>query len=162
MRPLSHIGSKLKEIPEGYMGKVLVYRSGKVKMKIGDALFDVRIETWRCHIFCLRFSMQYWSHINKLCRFHLARIACLSRRLQQSTPEKNIAVRWGRSASVLLSPQILTTCWVLLTRWKNSPLVPLEQTMTILCHYKGVLLLIENNLWYPFRPTSWRKDVSRQ
>jgi hypothetical protein len=63
---------------------------------------------------------------------------------------------------VLLSPQILTTCWVLLTRWKNSPLVPLEETMTILCHYKGVLLLIENNLWYPFRPTSWRKDVSRQ
>ncbi|XP_066350247.1 uncharacterized protein [Miscanthus floridulus] len=41
MRPLSHIGSKLKEIPEGYMGKVLVYRSGKVKMKIGDTLFDV-------------------------------------------------------------------------------------------------------------------------
>ncbi|EES12044.1 hypothetical protein BDA96_06G062300 [Sorghum bicolor] len=41
MRPSSHIGSRLKEIPEGYMGRILVYRSGKVKMKIGDALFDV-------------------------------------------------------------------------------------------------------------------------
>jgi DNA-directed RNA polymerase III subunit RPC4 len=45
MRPSSHIGSRLKEIPEGYMGRILVYRSGKVKMKIGDALFDVRIKT---------------------------------------------------------------------------------------------------------------------
>ncbi|KAL6874390.1 hypothetical protein ACP4OV_013410 [Aristida adscensionis] len=34
-------GSKLKELPEGSMGKILVYKSGKVKMKIGDALFDV-------------------------------------------------------------------------------------------------------------------------
>ncbi|ONM17960.1 DNA-directed RNA polymerase III subunit RPC4 [Zea mays] len=41
MRPSSHNGSKLKEVPEGYMGKMLVYKSGKVKMKIGDTLFDV-------------------------------------------------------------------------------------------------------------------------
>ncbi|PAN37860.1 hypothetical protein PAHAL_7G128400 [Panicum hallii] len=34
-------GMKLKELPAGYMGKILVYRSGKVKMKIGDILFDV-------------------------------------------------------------------------------------------------------------------------
>ncbi|RLM64265.1 hypothetical protein C2845_PM16G06070 [Panicum miliaceum] len=34
-------GMKLKELPAGYMGKILVYRSGKVKMKIGDTLFDV-------------------------------------------------------------------------------------------------------------------------
>ncbi|KAF0924947.1 hypothetical protein E2562_015017 [Oryza meyeriana var. granulata] len=33
-------GSRLKELPGGFMGKILVYKSGKVKMKIGDTLFD--------------------------------------------------------------------------------------------------------------------------
>ncbi|KAK8949410.1 hypothetical protein KSP39_PZI005518 [Platanthera zijinensis] len=32
---------KLKDLPAGFMGKLLVYRSGKVKMKLGDVLFDV-------------------------------------------------------------------------------------------------------------------------
>ncbi|KAF8715402.1 hypothetical protein HU200_027046 [Digitaria exilis] len=41
MRTSSHRGSKLKELPGGYMGKILVYKSGKVKMKIGDTLYDV-------------------------------------------------------------------------------------------------------------------------
>ncbi|OEL38456.1 hypothetical protein BAE44_0000524 [Dichanthelium oligosanthes] len=41
LKPSSHRGSKVKELPEGYMGKILVYKSGKVKMKIGDTLFDV-------------------------------------------------------------------------------------------------------------------------
>jgi len=41
VRPSSQRGSKLKDLPAGYMGKILVYRSGKVKMKIGDTLFDV-------------------------------------------------------------------------------------------------------------------------
>ncbi|KAG8064299.1 hypothetical protein GUJ93_ZPchr0004g40530 [Zizania palustris] len=40
-RPSPLPGSRLKELPGGFMGKILVYRSGKVKMKIGDALFDV-------------------------------------------------------------------------------------------------------------------------
>ncbi|WVZ85390.1 hypothetical protein U9M48_032326 [Paspalum notatum var. saurae] len=40
-RPTSHCGSNLNELPKGYLGKILVYKSGKVKMKIGDALFDV-------------------------------------------------------------------------------------------------------------------------
>ncbi|KAJ0969358.1 hypothetical protein J5N97_022235 [Dioscorea zingiberensis] len=31
----------LQEIPPGFMGKMLVYRSGIVKMKLGDVLFDV-------------------------------------------------------------------------------------------------------------------------
>lgn len=31
----------LKDLPAGYMGKLYVYKSGKVKMKLGDALFDV-------------------------------------------------------------------------------------------------------------------------
>lgn len=34
-------GCKLKDLPGGLMGKILVYKSGKVKMKLGDALFDV-------------------------------------------------------------------------------------------------------------------------
>ncbi|KAK1632215.1 hypothetical protein QYE76_006530 [Lolium multiflorum] len=40
-RPSSLPGSKIKDLPAGHMGKILVYKSGKVKMKIGDALFDV-------------------------------------------------------------------------------------------------------------------------
>ncbi|THU56815.1 hypothetical protein C4D60_Mb11t21170 [Musa balbisiana] len=34
-------GCKLEELQPGFMGKLLVYKSGKVKMKLGDALFDV-------------------------------------------------------------------------------------------------------------------------
>ncbi|KAM0925934.1 hypothetical protein ACQ4PT_003818 [Festuca glaucescens] len=34
-------GYSLNDLPGGYMGKMLVYKSGKVKMKLGDALFDV-------------------------------------------------------------------------------------------------------------------------
>ncbi|OEL32778.1 hypothetical protein BAE44_0006202 [Dichanthelium oligosanthes] len=34
-------GCDLKELPGGLMGKILVYRSGKVKMTLGDVLFDV-------------------------------------------------------------------------------------------------------------------------
>ncbi|KAK3162691.1 hypothetical protein QOZ80_1BG0092540 [Eleusine coracana subsp. coracana] len=34
-------GSKLQQLPQGYMGKMLVYKSGKIKMKIGDVMFDV-------------------------------------------------------------------------------------------------------------------------
>ncbi|KQK14119.1 uncharacterized protein LOC100824963 isoform X2 [Brachypodium distachyon] len=34
-------GCKLKDLPDGLMGKVLVYKSGKVKMRLGGALFDV-------------------------------------------------------------------------------------------------------------------------
>uniref|UniRef100_A0ACD5Y8E6 Uncharacterized protein n=1 Tax=Avena sativa TaxID=4498 RepID=A0ACD5Y8E6_AVESA len=40
-RPSSLPGSKVKDLPGGHMGKILVYKSGKVKMKMGDALFDV-------------------------------------------------------------------------------------------------------------------------
>ncbi|KAE9601595.1 hypothetical protein Lal_00040734 [Lupinus albus] len=32
---------KLKELPSGIMGKMLVYKSGKIKMKLGDTLYDV-------------------------------------------------------------------------------------------------------------------------
>uniref|UniRef100_A0A0E0K0A9 DNA-directed RNA polymerase III subunit RPC4 n=1 Tax=Oryza punctata TaxID=4537 RepID=A0A0E0K0A9_ORYPU len=34
-------GCRLEELPGGLMGKILVYNSGKLKMKLGDALFDV-------------------------------------------------------------------------------------------------------------------------
>ncbi|KAG0466346.1 hypothetical protein HPP92_017926 [Vanilla planifolia] len=38
---VSRRGCKLKDFPAGSMGKLLVYKSGKVKMKLGDVLFDV-------------------------------------------------------------------------------------------------------------------------
>lgn len=31
----------LEELPKGYMGKMLVYKSGTVKLKLGDILYDV-------------------------------------------------------------------------------------------------------------------------
>ncbi|TVU36226.1 hypothetical protein EJB05_18162, partial [Eragrostis curvula] len=34
-------GSNLQQLPQGYLGKLLVYKSGKMKMKIGDVMFDV-------------------------------------------------------------------------------------------------------------------------
>ncbi|KAG2651194.1 hypothetical protein PVAP13_1NG251400, partial [Panicum virgatum] len=34
-------GCALKELPGGFMGKLLVFKSGKVKMRLGDLLFDV-------------------------------------------------------------------------------------------------------------------------
>jgi len=33
--------SHLSSIPDGYMGKVVIYKSGKVKLRLGDALFDI-------------------------------------------------------------------------------------------------------------------------
>ncbi|PIM99424.1 DNA-directed RNA polymerase III subunit [Handroanthus impetiginosus] len=37
----SRKGCCLEELPEGYMGKMLVYKSGAVKLKLGDILYDV-------------------------------------------------------------------------------------------------------------------------
>lgn len=37
----SRKGCSLEELPGGYMGKMLVYRSGAVKLKLGDVLYDV-------------------------------------------------------------------------------------------------------------------------
>ncbi|KAK1263444.1 hypothetical protein QJS04_geneDACA013432 [Acorus gramineus] len=37
----SNQSSRLEDLPQGLMGKMLVYKSGAVKMKIGDTLFDV-------------------------------------------------------------------------------------------------------------------------
>lgn len=31
----------LDDLPAGFMGKMLVYKSGAIKMKLGDAIFDV-------------------------------------------------------------------------------------------------------------------------
>lgn len=31
----------LNELPSGFMGKMLVYRSGAIKLKLGDTLYDV-------------------------------------------------------------------------------------------------------------------------
>ncbi|KAH7572072.1 hypothetical protein JRO89_XS04G0197500 [Xanthoceras sorbifolium] len=34
-------GARTIELPAGFMGKMLVYRSGVVKLKLGDILYDV-------------------------------------------------------------------------------------------------------------------------
>ncbi|CAL4953322.1 unnamed protein product [Urochloa decumbens] len=34
-------GSNLQQLPQGYLGKMLVYKSGKIKMKLGDVMFGV-------------------------------------------------------------------------------------------------------------------------
>ncbi|XP_062092200.1 uncharacterized protein LOC133798043 isoform X2 [Humulus lupulus] len=34
-------GNKMEELPEGQVGKMLVYKSGAVKLKLGDVLYDV-------------------------------------------------------------------------------------------------------------------------
>ncbi|GAB2213377.1 hypothetical protein Droror1_Dr00021412 [Drosera rotundifolia] len=41
-------GCSLEEFPQGYMGKMLVYKSGKVKPKLGEALFDVSRGPGQC------------------------------------------------------------------------------------------------------------------
>lgn len=43
-------GCKLRELPGGLMGKMLVYKSGKVKMKLGDVHFDVSCEKCKTSI----------------------------------------------------------------------------------------------------------------
>merc|ERR1712137_737549 len=40
-----NVPTPVKDLPGGYLGKLVVYRSGKVKLKIGDILFDVDIGT---------------------------------------------------------------------------------------------------------------------
>jgi hypothetical protein len=40
-------GCGLKELPGGFMGKILVFKSGKVKMTLGDVLFDVSSKNHR-------------------------------------------------------------------------------------------------------------------
>ena len=35
----------LKELPSGFMGKMLVYKSGAVKLKLGDHLYNVSIRS---------------------------------------------------------------------------------------------------------------------
>ena len=86
------------------MGKILVYKSGKVKMRIGDALFDVSIEAVNCYTFFVFAYMfcRACTKNNKLGRYLLASTVCSSRRLQRLTPEKNTAAPWERSVSVRL------------------------------------------------------------
>lgn len=40
-RSLSERSSPFEGLPEGFMGKMLVYKSGTVKLKLGDVLYDV-------------------------------------------------------------------------------------------------------------------------
>ena len=33
--------TNMNDLPVGYMGRMMIYKSGAVKMKLGDAIFDV-------------------------------------------------------------------------------------------------------------------------
>jgi DNA-directed RNA polymerase III subunit RPC4 len=44
-------GCNLQQLPQGYLGKMLVYKSGKIKMKLGDVMFDVSVQL--SHLFKL-------------------------------------------------------------------------------------------------------------
>ncbi|KAG1328237.1 hypothetical protein COCNU_01G021710 [Cocos nucifera] len=46
-------GSGLHELPAGYVGRMMVYKSGKVKMKLGETLFDVSLFS-TLHLFAIR------------------------------------------------------------------------------------------------------------
>ncbi|PKI38980.1 uncharacterized protein LOC116215905 [Punica granatum] len=39
----SRKGCKLDDLPAGFMGKMLVHRSGAIKLKLGDSLYDVSV-----------------------------------------------------------------------------------------------------------------------
>ncbi|KAK3034482.1 hypothetical protein RJ639_032471 [Escallonia herrerae] len=41
LKPLKDAACGLDELPAGFMGKMLVYRSGAVKLKLGDTLYNV-------------------------------------------------------------------------------------------------------------------------
>lgn len=43
MNNTSDTACSMKDLPAGFMGKMLVYKSGAVKMKLGDIIFDVSI-----------------------------------------------------------------------------------------------------------------------
>lgn len=43
----------LDELPAGLMGKMLVYKSGAIKLKLGDTLYDVSVSLNYVFIFSL-------------------------------------------------------------------------------------------------------------
>jgi hypothetical protein len=101
-RPSSFQGSKIKDLPGGLMGKILTYKSGNVKMKIGDALLDVSIGPVACCVLCEHIVHSAIIKINILCRSLLGQIVCLYRTLRRLTLEKNTAAPWERSVSAPL------------------------------------------------------------
>lgn len=36
---------RLEDLPQGHMGKMLVYKSGAIKLKLGEVLYDVSLQT---------------------------------------------------------------------------------------------------------------------
>ena len=102
-------GGSLEELSEGYMGKVLVYKSGAVKLKLGDALYDVShvatafpyTKTKAQHLpdGHLKFG---FSSCFDTCRFHPAQIVYLIKMLLQSTLQPESVVFLESSASELL------------------------------------------------------------
>jgi len=75
-------GCALKELPGGFMGKLLVFKSGKVKMRLGDLLLNESSKNHRLlHGAFSFFPPLHVLKIHKLFRFQLARIASFLRKL---------------------------------------------------------------------------------
>ena len=53
----------LDELPAGFMGKMLVYRSGAIKLKLGESLYDVSS-------LCNKTKMQNWKSFCHSSRFN--------------------------------------------------------------------------------------------
>jgi hypothetical protein len=64
--------SNLTKIPEGFLGKLIVYKSGKIKMKVGDFIYDVRdLHTLFILLTACRSNQALRVYFcNKLCSYH--------------------------------------------------------------------------------------------
>lgn len=49
----------LGELPKGFMGKMLVYRSGVVKLKLGDTLYDVSTLSCRYEVLSIAIHVSF-------------------------------------------------------------------------------------------------------
>lgn len=52
-RPSKAKASSLNELPAGFMGKMLVYKSGAVKLKLGETLYNVSLLRYNITKTCL-------------------------------------------------------------------------------------------------------------
>lgn len=92
-----HLG--LKDLPNGRLGKMLVYKSGAIKLKLGDTIFDV---SFSYQIKCL-FAKLHWWMMSCVCtpryRFHLVHLVRLIDLLQWWILNPRIVVCSGKSTS---------------------------------------------------------------
>lgn len=97
---------KLNELPPGLMGKMLVYKSGAVKLKLGNTLYDVRKINCKMLIWVLLSVLIFfiYSIVNTMkCLIYL----CLIEKLRA----------WTKKAVFTL---FRTNIWIQKTKWKQG------------------------------------------